>query len=71
MREKEWILLKGSYYTGNKGELLLRWMDFSEIVQEIEVKNRMMCLYKFNCQKGSLYQDDTMGQLEVSMTLDS
>ena len=30
-----------------------------------------MCLYKFNSQKGSLYQDGTMGQLEVSMTLDS
>ena len=71
MSDKEWILLNGSYYSGNKGELLLRWIDFSEIVPEIEVKNSMMCLYKFNGQKGSLYQDGTVGQLEVSMTLDS
>ena len=71
MREKEWILLKGSYYSVNTGESLLRWIDFSEIVPQIEVKNLMMCFYKFNGQKGSLYQDSIMGELELSMTLDS
>ena len=71
MREKEWILLKGSYYSVNKGELLLKWIAISEIVPGIEVKNLMMCLCQFNSQKGSLYQDSIMGELELSMTLDS